>query len=317
MLTFRTFRNFDPPAIVELWQNRAAASPTDLAASIELFEQLVFAKLYFDPAGMVLAHDNGRLVGFIHAGFGPSSAADWISTDTGVICAIALRAGCNEDQVAAGLVERAEEYLRQRGARTIHGGGLYPCAPFYLGLYGGSALPGLLDRDAAARCELAERGYAEIERVALFRRELSSFEPPGDRRQTQLRRQTTLLVANDVPTQTWWEAAVLGEFELTRFDLVRIVNGQPLATAVFRGMAPGGVGPGGAVGLLDCTVQPDCRRRGVALCLISAALEHLFRLGVARVEAQVLKSNGPALAAAARLGFTPVEEGGWWRKEFA
>jgi len=317
MLTFRTFRNFDPPAIVELWRSRAAQSPADGAATVELFEQLVFAKLYFEHDGLILAHDAGRLMGFVHAGFGPSPAMDWISTETGVICVVALRAGCNEDETAAGLIARAEEYLRGRGAHTILGGGMRPNDPFYLGLYGGSQLPGILDRDAAVRRALAAGGYAEIERTALYRRQLSSFEPPSDRRQMQLRRQTQLLVANDVPTQSWWEASLWGEFELTRFELVQTVNGQPLATALFRGMTPGAPSPGGSAGLLDCSVQPDCRRRGVALCLLGAALGHLFRQGVAAVEAQISKSNGPALAAAARLGFTPLEEGGLWRKDFA
>ena len=36
--------------------------------------------------------------------------------------------------VAAGLLERCEEYLYQRGAKVLYGGSIRPLNPFYLGL---------------------------------------------------------------------------------------------------------------------------------------------------------------------------------------
>ena len=66
-----------------------------------------------------------------------------ILTDTGVICPVLVRPDCAEAEVAAGLLEQCEQYLRSRGAKIIHGGGLRPFNPFYVGLYGGSELPGI------------------------------------------------------------------------------------------------------------------------------------------------------------------------------
>ena len=108
------------------------------------FEQLVFSKPYFDCAGLILAFDDGRPVGFAHAGFGPNENDSGISTDLGTTCLMMLEPGCSEAEVSAGLLERSEDYLRGRGAKVLYGGGMSPLNPFYLGLYGGSELPGVL-----------------------------------------------------------------------------------------------------------------------------------------------------------------------------
>ena len=85
--------------------------------------------------------------GFAHAGFGPNAERSWISAETGVICVVVTDPKCAEAEVAAGLLDRCEEYLRRRGAKVLYGGGLQPLCPFYIGLYGGSELPGVLDSD--------------------------------------------------------------------------------------------------------------------------------------------------------------------------
>ena len=182
MLTYRTFRNSDPPVLTSLWRSRAGQPGLLQPVSPELFEQLVFAKLYFDYAGLFLAWDDDVPVGFAHVGFGPTDDESSISTDIGVICTVLVRPGCAEAEVSAGLVDRCEDYLRRRGAKTICGGGLHPINPFYLGLYGGSELPGILDSDATARQAFAARGYQEVERTTVLRRELGGFESLVDLR---------------------------------------------------------------------------------------------------------------------------------------
>jgi hypothetical protein len=173
MLTYRTFRNSDPPVLAALWQSRTGQAGLWQPVPSDLLEQLVFSRLYFDYGGLWLALDDGQPVGFAHAGFGPNADGKWIGTDAGVICVVLVRPGCAEAEVAAGLVERSEDYLRRRGAKVFYGGGLQPLAPFYLGLYGGSELPGILDSDLVARGVFAARGYCETERTVLMRREIS------------------------------------------------------------------------------------------------------------------------------------------------
>jgi len=83
-----------------------------------LFEQLVFAKLYFDYGGLIVARDDDRPVGFAHAGFGPDEQGDRLSTELGVTCVVIVRPDCPQADVAAGLLERCEQYLRGRGRRS-------------------------------------------------------------------------------------------------------------------------------------------------------------------------------------------------------
>ena len=157
MLTYRTFRNTDPPVLAALWRSRAGQPGLVQSVTIDLLEQLVFSRLYFDYSGLVLAYDDGQPSGFAHAGFGPNSAASWISTEAGVTCVILTRPDGPAEEAAAGLLDRCEEHLRGCGATVLYGGGSATLDPFYRGLYGGSELPGVLDSDAVARQALAAR----------------------------------------------------------------------------------------------------------------------------------------------------------------
>jgi GNAT superfamily N-acetyltransferase len=316
MLTYRTFRNSDPPTLAALWRSRAGQLGLLQPVSPDLLEQLVFAKLYFDPKGLFLAFNDDQPVGFAHAGFGPNDGESWISATTGVICMVVLQQGCAEVEVAGGLIERCEEYLRGRGAKVVYGGGLHPINPFYTGLYGGSELPGVLDSDAAVRQVFAARGYQEIERTTMLRRELSGFESFIDRQQMQIRRQMIVEVTVDAPTRTWWEASTVGEFDLTRFDLVPRVGGSSIATATFRGMESNGTtSVSRAAGLLWMSVVEQYRRRGLAVFLLSEAFRQFLRQGIMHVDVQTRQSDKPGGELFRKLGFEPVEQGGLWKRD--
>jgi ribosomal protein S18 acetylase RimI-like enzyme len=284
--------------------------------SPDVLEQLVFARLYFDHPGLVLAHDDdGRLVGFAQAGFGPNADESWISTDTGVICVAMTDPELAGADVADGLLERCEDYLRQRGASTVFAGELRPICPFFLGLYGGSELPGVLDSDALFRQALAGRDYQEAERVLLFGRQLDGFESRIDRQQMQIRRQMQVEVTHDAPTRTWWEACTLGEFDLTRFELVARGGGTAIATALFRSMEPSGtIGVGRGVGLIELSVDETCRRRGLATFLLNEAFRQFLREGIMHVETQVSGENAAAAGLFKSLGLQETGQGGVWRK---
>ncbi|MEN6457760.1 MAG: GNAT family N-acetyltransferase [Thermoguttaceae bacterium] len=316
MLTYRTFRNTDPPAVAALWRSRQGQPGFNQPVSVDLLEQLVFAKLYFDYAGLVLAFDDGRPVGFAHAGFGPSAEKNWVASDVGVTCVVVTRPDGNEEEAVSGLLDHCEQYLRSRGAKLLYGGGIAPLDPFWLGLYDGSQLPGVLDSDAVFRRVLAARGYQEIERRVTLHRDLGTFEAPVDRRQMLVRRQTSFRVTPDAPTQTWWEASTLGEFDLTRVELLPRGGGSVLAAATFRNIEATGTScVTHGVGLIALSVDQTYRRRGVATFLLAEAFRHFLRQGVARVETQTSESDTLALATFHRLGFQDVGTSGVWRKD--
>jgi ribosomal protein S18 acetylase RimI-like enzyme len=315
MLTFRGFRNTDTPLLTALWRSRAGQPHLMQPVTYDLFEQLIFSKLYFDYPGLIFAFRDDEAVGCVHAGFGPDPAGNRVAYDAGVTNLVLVRPGDDEDEVASGLLDQSEAYLSNRGAKILYGGGFRPYNPFYLGLYGGCALSGILDTDDLARRLFEQHGYQVAETVQTLEFDLAGFEPVVDRRQMQIRRQMVVETMLDSPARTWWEACTLGQFNLTRFDLLPRGGVGPIATAMFRSMEPRGVTHvGQKAGLLDLTVDPMYQRRGVATFLLSEAFRRFHRQGITLVEMQVAATNAPALNLFHKFGFTPSGEGKVYRK---
>jgi GNAT superfamily N-acetyltransferase len=316
MISYRTFRNTDPPALTAIWRSRGDQAGLLHPVSPDLFEQFVFGKLYFDYQGLIVAEDAGRPVGFAHAAFGPNAEESQLSTDLGVTCLVMVRPDYAESEVAAGLLQRCESYLAGRGAKVLYGGGIRPLNPFYLGLYGGSEMPGILDSDTVAHNLFRSHGYREIDHTAVFCRDLDGFQAIIDRDQMQIRRSMVVEVAVDPPMRTWWEACTLGEFDLTRFEVVPRGGGSAMASATFRGMEPGGpIALGRATGLVELYVEEEFRRRGLALFLLSEAFRQFLREGISWVEAHAMQHNTAALGVYRKLGFGQVGQGSVFRKE--
>ncbi|HEY4761743.1 MAG TPA: GNAT family N-acetyltransferase [Thermoguttaceae bacterium] len=316
MLTYRTFRNTDPPILTSLWRSREGQPGLLQPISPDLFEQLVLAKPYFDEAGLIIASENEMPAGFAHAGFGPNEQLSALSFDLGVTLIVVVRQDCDQIETAAGLLTQCEQYLRNRGAKVLYGGGIQPLNPFYLGLYGGSELPGILDSDPLVRQLFESHGYKEIDRTKIMRIELSNFEPVIDRRQMQIRRQMVVEELYDTPTRNWWESCTLGAFELTRFDMVPRGGGPAMASALFRSMDPSGsTALGRRSGLIDFHVDPAYRRRGYAIFLLSEVFRQFLHQGIITVEAQTMESNIPAFAMYQKMGFQQIGQGSVYRKE--
>lgn len=317
MLTYRKFKNTDPPLITDLWRSRAGQPGLLHPVSCDLLEQLLFAKLYFDYSGFILAFQDDFPVGFAHAGFGPNDQRNAVSFDLGVTSIIVTRPGCNdESEVAAGLLQECEKYLRSKGAQVLYGGGIQPLNPFYLGLYGGSELPGVLDSDTLAQNVFLSHSYKEIDRTVITQIDLTTFEAVIDRAQMQIRRQSVVEETIDYPTRSWWEACTLGPFDLTRFEMVLRNSSTPVATALFRSMEPVGTSnPGRRAGLIEFYVDPAYRRRGYAVFLLCDVFRQFQRQGITTVEAQTMESNTPAIQLYQKLGFKTIGNGRVYRKE--
>ncbi len=305
----------DPPVVADLWQSCAGQFGPAMSVSPDLLEQLVFAKPYFDYDGLIVAWDDDRPVGLVHAGFGPNEQKNRVSPQLGVTSIVLVRLDCEQTEVAAGLLERSEAYLRGRGAKVLYGGGIYPLNPFYLGLYGGSELPGILESDQLAQQLYRSHDYQEIDRTLIFHRNLCDFEAPIDRFQMQIRRQMIVEMTEDFLSRDWWEACTVGNFDLTRFDVVPRTGGRPVASAVFRTMEPAGtVAMGRAVGLMEFYVEESFRQRGMAVFLMSEACRQFIRHGAVLVEAQCMHHNVAAVGLYRKLGFQQVGQGSVFRK---
>jgi ribosomal protein S18 acetylase RimI-like enzyme len=316
VIRYRTFRNTDPPALAEIWRARNLERGLMQPMSAELFEQLVLSKPYFDSQGLIVAVDGERAVGFVHAAFGPNDDESDLSTQLGVTCMVMVRPDYRRLGIGSELIARSEQYLRSRGSQVLYGGGIKPLNPFYLGLYGGSELPGVLESDVEAQSLYKACGYREIDRAIVLHLDLSSFRAAVNRQQIQNRRRAIIKVVDDPPPHTWWEACTMGSFERTRFDLLATADSKRLATAAVWSMEPLATTWGvRAVGLIEFEVDREHRREGLATYLLGDLFRQVQQQGVALIEAQTMQSNSAALGLYARLGFRQVDQGVVFRKE--
>src|SRR5262249_21176838 len=137
-------------------------------------ERFACSKLFFDPEGLILAEEDGRCVGFVHAGFGANARGDALERQSGVTCLLAVSPPFRRRGIGSELLRHSENYLRTRGAQRLGAGSLAPLDPFYLGIYGGSELPGFLDSDAAAESFFTHRGYRLCRSTHVLQRRLST-----------------------------------------------------------------------------------------------------------------------------------------------
>src|SRR5262249_61031872 len=72
-------------------------------------EHYVFAKPYFDPAGLILALDERAGIGFVHAGFGDNQDHTGISPTHGVPCMLGVRPSYRRRGIGSEVLRRPAE----------------------------------------------------------------------------------------------------------------------------------------------------------------------------------------------------------------
>jgi GNAT superfamily N-acetyltransferase len=313
---YRPFRNTDPPHLAEIWRARARERGIVHPMSAMLFEQLVLAKPYFDNEGLILAFDGKTAVGFVHAAFGPSEDQGSLSRQFGVTSMLMVRPDYRRLGIGHALLERSESYLYRRGAKVLYGGGIYPLNPFYLGLYGGSELPGVLASDTEAQRLYRSAGYQEVDQCVVLHRELADFRPPINRQQMQIRRNFSIREVVDPPALNWWDACTFGGFDRVRYDLVANDGARVAHATVWSMELLGATWGVRAVGLVDVNVVEAHRHQGLGTFLVSEIVRRLQHEGVGVVEAQaMLREHSAARALYQRLGFREIDRGTVFRKD--
>jgi ribosomal protein S18 acetylase RimI-like enzyme len=316
LIEYRPFRNNDAPLLAEIWRSQAAQRGLMQPMSAAIFEDLVLANPIFDRRGLILAVDQGRPLGFIHAGFGATADEKHLSTELGAISMLLIREPDTDPAIATELLKQAEDYLRQQGTKAVIAGGAQRADPFYLGLYGGSRLAGVLESDVAGQALFRTHGYREVDRLRVLQRDLATFRPIIDRQQMQIGRRTHVKMLQDPPTQTWWEACTLGRFERKQFTLEPREGHTTIAQATFWDIEPLATTWGfHAAGLINLKVADTQRHQGLATYLLGDAFRQLHAQSVAVVEAQVGEANQLARELFKKLAFVEVDQSVVYRKE--
>lgn len=315
MFEIRPFRNSDPPALAEIWQSQPPQRGLAQPISSSVLELCVFSKQQFDPEGLLMAYKNGKAVGFVHAGFGADERGEGPDTSLGTTHVLMLRHGAEDNHLADELIARSEAYQKSRGATVHYAGGIRPLDAFYLGLYGGSELPGVLESDERQLQHFTRNHYEEASRVIVLQRELVRFRFGGPRETRQIKRDTSVEQTYMPPARHWWEACVTGGQDRMRFALRERSTGAEIAHVIFWDIEPLATAWGiPTVGMTDLWVDPAHRRRKAATYLLNEALRLVQRRGATMVEAQTMAENEGARALYESIGFTTIDNGVVLRK---
>jgi ribosomal protein S18 acetylase RimI-like enzyme len=315
VIEFRCFRNDDPPRLADAWRWADLGPAAMQPMTSTLLESAVFSKPYFDREGLIVAVEDGRAVGFAHAGFGPNADRSALDTTVGATFLVVVVPHAEEARIGAELLARCEDYLRRRGATTLLGGGSPAMRSFYLGLYGGADLPGILDTSPGMQACFRRGEYVDQERIVVLRRPLTGYRPPVNRLQLAIRRATTMRVIDEPARRTWWEAATTNGIGLRRYEL-RGVGEDLLGTATFWDVQPLASAWGASVaGLLHTGIEGARRREGLAHYMVAESLHDLAQEGAALAETHVAAENAAALGLFTKLGFAAAAHGTVFRRQ--
>jgi ribosomal protein S18 acetylase RimI-like enzyme len=318
-MQLRPFQNSDSPAVCEIWHRHVNLRGKFQGLTPAILERVVLSKTYFDPQGLWLAwDDNQQPLGFVHAGFGITEQQVGLERTKGVIAQLMCVDSSAIVDVAAGLLEVAEDYLRTRGAGEIAFGGYFPLAPFYLGLYGGSRAVGVLQDDQGVAAALRAFGYQNTGQVIINHWRLSDFRQLIDRQQLLIGRSFVLENVSESQPQTWLQASHYDVSLQRSFRLKEKRSQQTVGRLAFWEMEPlvENWGQNG-VGLVELSVDPTFQRQGLATYMVGESLRQLKQSGVAMVEIQHLDTDLRVASLCKKLGFSPVDATQLWHKTLA
>jgi len=306
--SFRSFRNTDPPRLVEVWNQ---AFPGRGAVSLRTatpLERFVLAKPYFDRDGLILAEENGVCLGFVHAGM--------VEAD-GVVCLLAVRQDRRRRGLGTELLRRAEDYLRGQGARTLYAGAAPPgCNPFYFGLYGGANCTGFLHSDAAAEPFFMKHGYRPAQTLPVLQRPLDVPLRISDPRFALIRTTCQIRLVTPRHLSCQQDECTVGVVEPVEFRLEEKSTGEVKGHTLMwemEGFSQRWGVP--AVGLLDYEVVPSARRLGLGKYLLATILKQLQDQYFQIVEVHIDETNTPAVDFLSQIGFEQVDVSRSYRKE--
>jgi hypothetical protein len=274
------------------------------------WENIVLAKPYFDRQGLIVACDGARPIGFVHAGFGPADDHRSLDTNTGTICQLLTLPHPQRATTALELLSAGEDYLRKRGAKTLHAGCSFPLNPYYVGLYGSSEVPGVLASDLAARELFSAGGYGDTSARVLVHRKLTEFKPPVSGPLLQVKRKFAASAVGEVLPSNWWDNCVWSHAVWTRYQLAAKEAGEAVISITLWEILPLSQAWGvRAMGLVSIDDTPEAREQGLTLFLLSETLRMLKDENVTQFEAQCDANDKSLLAIFQQLGLAEYDRG--------
>tara|TARA_R100000789_G_scaffold98395_1_gene102177 strand:- start:12173 stop:13162 length:990 start_codon:yes stop_codon:yes gene_type:complete len=313
----RTFRNFDPPELVRLWnsayQSRGVAAPI----TADIFDSTVLAHLYFDPAGLIVAELEEHLVGFVHVGFCVNATHTDLDQTQAVICAIVVDPQHQHEDIGTKLLEAARDYARKSGAEILFAGPSPGRDPFYGGIYGGSRPSGFLHSQPSLNGFFSQNGFEEFERHGIFQKDLQNSREPINFRLSTIRRKTDLRLIEDEQAHKWWWNVRRSRFDMLRFELLPKNQLEPVVAAISVYGLDFYIASWNhrAVGMLDLQVLEEYRRKGYGQALLIEVGRRLKDEMITLLEVHAPLENEAMVKLIEGAGFTQIDTGIVYRQK--
>jgi GNAT superfamily N-acetyltransferase len=315
MIRYRPFLNSDPPAIAEIWRSQPVSNALIQTMTPAVLDDLVYSRPFFDRHGLILAVQDDKPIGFVHAGFGPNAELTDLDHANGTTALLLVAPRDDRETISRELLARSEQYLRERGATTLFGGATSALAPFYLGLYGGSKMSGVLASDTASSELFRAADYEETTHARIFRLDLKGFRPPVDRELMQVRRQYQVVKQTDSLPRSWWEACEFASIERLEFVLLPKAKGPPVAAAKLWDIEPMASSWGvHAAGFVEMMVYATTNECAVATHFVSEICRQLQGFGITLVEFQLQPNETLGIEVCQKLKFEEIDRGLLFRK---
>ncbi len=314
MIHYRTFRNTDPPGLVEVWNAAFTGRGATRLHGSSWPEFFLFSKPYFDPESLIIAQADGQIAGFAWAGFGPNDSESALDKGSGVVCLLGVVPSHRRQGIGSELLRRAETYLHSRGSKELFAGPMYPLNPYTFGLYGGCNSPGFLDSDPLARPFFEHHGYAVASSCLVWQRVLQQAFTIADGRFAAHRLRYEI-ASNPFRGMTWWQDCILGPVDLYEYRLQDKLTGRSAARALLWEMET--YVPRWnvhAVGITDLVVSTELRQQGLAKFLMAQILHYLRDQFFNLIEIQVRADSTAGINLLRGLGFEQVDAGHIYRK---
>ena len=306
----RSFRNSDPPALVDIWRAQPPERGLSLPMSVMLLEHFVFSKPYFDREGLIVAERDGRVIGFVHAGFGPNPIFSDMETKTGVICMLQTDPEFDSPELRRDLLQAVEGYLLKRGVQRIIAGPYPPFNPFYHGLHRACELAGVLSGDVILHDLFSSSGYVAADEFLLLSCSLVFMRSVIDRNQRMLTRTHEVRPLFDHEFDNWWDTCTFGPIQRSCFEIVAKQDATTCGSLIWWDLDLEGSRPGmQTVALTRLEIADPHRRTGLATFLVTSALRQLKSSGAIGARVQIPAANESGILFFRKLGFEEVDRG--------
>lgn len=345
---YRTFKNMDGPGLCHLWNQSWYAKVRGETVRDDSFDQFIASKLIFEPKHLVVAVEppekpdcrglsDGRIVGFVHGGFGPNQEMNGCDQSIGYIALLIVEQREDQQDIYRRLLYEMERIFFQMGIRTVFAGAVYPNAPFYSGRVFGCELNGILENDPFLPPVLRQNHYIAVERYHILTFVLRNSIPLNFS-QRFLASRVEVVTRDDVlgskdraygvsgPAENtrspempisrdWWEACAHSNMDDWKHYVLRDRETcEPIAWVGASTMARNDKNT--LLGLHHLYVKPQFRHQGYAKLLLTRVLNLLHRNhSSCQVELLVSEKNSSALQMFTGLHFEIASTGNVYRRE--